>query len=233
MKRKVIDLDTFFNKKKTFEKKVFRQLKRFSTKEEKKAYLDESNIEEKELHITEDDYNEIREKKVSNNEYLQRLNDVITKKYNDFNQYKLDILYDFEIMDQSKYDAIEKEIKTLKKTRDDFIIKQNKKLDEESKIVGGIRLQIKERHDEYAESSKEEQKELYTQIITLKKDIFEILKPKLSMVSIIPNAQMFEDIHNIEYITLVTDYVPIHNNEQRIKESEPEDEVELIAEELE
>ena len=233
MKRKVIDLDTFFNKKKTFEKKVFRQLKRFSTKEEKKAYVDEAHIEEKELHITEDDYNEIREKRVSNNEYVQRLNDVITKKYNELNQYTLDVLYDFEIMDQEKYDALEKEIKTLKKTRDDFIIKQKKKLDEESKIVGGIRLQIKERHAEYAESSKEEQKELYTQIITLKKDIFEILKPKLSMVSIIPNAQMFEDIHNIEYITLVTDYVPIHNNEQRIKGSEPEDDVELTVEELE
>ena len=44
---------------------------------------------------------------------------------------------------------------------------------------------------------------------------------------------MFEDIHNIEYITLVTDYVPIHNNEQRIKGTEPEDDVELTVEELE
>ena len=107
MKRKNIDLDTFFNKKKTFDKKVFRQLKRFNTKEEKKIYLDEANIEEKELHITEDDYNIIRQKRLSNAEYIKRLNDVITIKYNEFNQYKLDILYDFEIMDQSKYDALE------------------------------------------------------------------------------------------------------------------------------
>jgi hypothetical protein len=236
MKRKTIDLDTFFNKKKTFEKKVFRQLKRFSTKEEKKTYLDEANIEKKELHITEDDYNEIREQKVRNSEYIQRLNEVITKKYNEINQYTLDVLYDFEIMDQSKYDALENEIKTLKKTRDEFIIKQKKKLDDEKRIVDSIHLQIKERHDEYAESSKEEQKELYTQIIGLKKNVFEILKPKLSMVPIIPNAQFFEDIHSIEYITLVTDYSPIHNNEQKIKsneEPELENEVELIAEELE
>jgi hypothetical protein len=237
MKRKTIDLDTFFNKKKTFDKKVFRQLKRFNTKEEKKTYLDEANIEQRELHITEDDYNEIREKKTTNNEYIKSLNDVITKKYNEINHYALDVLYDFEIMDQAKYDELEKEIKTLKKTRDDFIIKQKNKLNAENKIVDGIQLQIKERLDEYAESSKEEQKELYTQIITLKKDIFEIVKPNLSMVTIIPNAQLFEDMHKIEYITLVTDYIPIHNNEQTIKNTEPEpdvdDEVELVTEELE
>ena len=233
MKRKNIDLDTFFNKKKTFEKKVFRQLKRFNTKEEKKIYLDEANIEEKELHITEDDYNIIRQKRLSNAEYIKRLNDVITVKYNEFNQYKLDILYDFEIMDQSKYDVLESEIKTLKKTRDDFTIRQKKKLDDENKILDSIKLQIKERLDEFTESSKEEKKELYIQIINLKKDIFEILKPKLSMVTIIPNSQLFEDIRSIEYITLVTDYLPIHNNEQPLKNKESESEVELIPEELE
>ena len=233
MKRKNIDLDTFFNKKKTFEKKVFRQLKRFNTKEEKKIYLDEANIEEKELHITEDDYNIIRQKRLSNAEYIKRLNDVITVKYNEFNQYKLYILYYFEIMDQSKYDVIESEIKTLKKTRDDFTIRQKKKLDDENKILDSIKLQIKERLDEFTESSKEEKKELYIQIINLKKDIFEILKPKLSMVTIIPNSQLFEDIRSIEYITLVTDYLPIHNNEQPLKNKESESEVELIPEELE
>jgi hypothetical protein len=44
-------------------------------------------------------------------------------------------------------------------------------------------------------------------------------------------------MHKIEYITLVTDYIPIHNNEQTIKNTEPEpdvdDEVELVTEELE
>jgi hypothetical protein len=233
MKRKNIDLDTFFNKKKTFEKKVFRQLKRFNTKEEKKTYLDEATIEQNELHITEDDYNVIRQKKTSNTVYVQRLNNVITIKYNEFNQYKLDILYDFELMDQSKYDALELEINTLKKTRDDFIIKQKKKLEDEHKKIEDIKLHIKERMDEYAESSKEEQKEIYTQLINLKKDIFEILKPKLSMVTIIPNSQIFDDIRSVEYITLVTDYLPIHDNEQPLKNKESEAEVELIPEELE
>ena len=100
MKRKIIDLDTFFNKKNTFDKKVFRQLKRFNTREEKKKYLDDATIEQTDLHITEDDYNAIREKKTSSALYIQRLNDGITSKYNEFNQYKLDVLYDFEIMDQ-------------------------------------------------------------------------------------------------------------------------------------
>jgi hypothetical protein len=234
MKRKIIDLDTFFSKKNTFDKKVFRQLKRFNTKEEKQVYLDEINIEQQNLHITEDDYNLIRQKKISNTLYIQKLNDEITSKYNEFNQYKLDVLYDFELMDQPKYDALELEINKLKKFRDDFIIKQKKRLEDENKTIDGIKLQIKERLDEYIESSKEEQKELYTQIITLKKDIFEILKPKLSMVSIIPNALF--DI-NVEYITLVTDYLPVHNNEQpinKVSESASDSEsVEIIAEELE
>jgi hypothetical protein len=235
MKRKIVDLDSFFNKKNTFEKKVFRQLKRFNTKEEKKTYLDDANIEKLELHITEDDYNNIRQKKVSNAVYIQKLNDEITAKYNEFNQYKLDVLYDFELMDQTKYDSLETEIKGLKKTRDDFIIKQKQMIVEETKLIDTIKLQIKERLDEFSESSKEEQIELYTQIINLKKNIFEFLKPKLSMVSIIPNTQIFDDMVNVEFITLVTDYLPIHNNEQKItetKESELE-EVELTPEELE
>ena len=128
MKRKIIDLDSFFNKKNTFDKKVFRQLKRFNTKEEKQKYLDDINIEQRELHITEDDYNLIRQKKINNTEYIKNLNDEITVKYNEFNQYKLDVLYDFELMDQPKYDALELEINKLKKTRDDFIIKQKKKI---------------------------------------------------------------------------------------------------------
>jgi hypothetical protein len=232
MKRKIIDLDTFFSKKNTFDKKVFRQLKRFNTKEEKQTYLDEINIEQRNLHITEDDYNLIRQKKISNAVYIQNLNDEITVKYNEFNQYKLDVLYDFELMDQSKYDAIELEIKSLKKTRDDFIIKQQKRLDDETKKTDSIKLQIKERLDEYTESSKEEQIKLYTQIITLKKDMFEILKPNLSVVSIMPNTQFFDN--NVEYITLVTDYLPVHNNEQKIsKESTSESDVEVIPEELE
>jgi hypothetical protein len=232
MKRKIVDLDTFFNKKNTFEKKVFRQLKRFNTKDEKKTYLDEANIERVELHITEDDYNALRKKKISNTGYIQLLNDEITVKYNEFNQYKLDVLYDFELMDQSKYDALETEIKTLKKTRDDFIIKQKKALTDETNTIDGIKLQIKERVDEFSESSKEEQKELYSQIITLKKDVFEFLKPKLSMVTIIPNTQIFDDMTNVEFITLVTDYLPIHNNEQ-ILNKEVGSEVELTPEELE
>ena len=232
MKRKIIDLDTFFNKKNTFEKKVFRQLKRFTTKEEKKTYLDESNIEKVDLHITEDDYNALRKKKISNAGYIQSLNDEITVKYNEFNQYKLDVLYDFELMDQEKYDALETEIKALKKTRDDFIIKQKRVLADETKKIDGIKLQIKERLDEFSESSKEEQNELYTQIITLKKDVFEFLKPKLSMVTIMPNTQIFDDMANVEFITLVTDYLPIHNNEQ-ILNKEVGSEVELTPEELE
>jgi hypothetical protein len=232
MKRKIVDLDTFFNKKNTFEKKVFRQLKRFNTKEEKKTYLDEANIEKVDLHITDDDYNALRKKKISNAGYIQSLNDEITVKYNEFNQYKLDVLYDFELMDQAKYDALETEINSLKKTRDEFIIKQKKVLEDETKKIDGIKLQIKERVDEFSESSKEEQKELYSQIITLKKDVFEFLKPKLSMVTIMPNTQIFDDMANVEFITLVTDYLPIHNNEQ-ILNKEVGSEVELTPEELE
>lgn len=235
MKRKIIDLDTFFNKKNTFEKNVVRQLTRFNTKEDKQKYLDGANMERTKLHITDDDYNLIREKKTSSALYIQRLNDGITSKYNEFNQYKLDVLYDFEIMDQSKYDALETEIKALKQTRDDFIIKQKRMVTDETTKIDSIKLQIKERVEEFAESSKEEQKELYTQIITLKKDIFEIIKPTLSVVTIRPNTQIFDDMSNVEFVTLVTDYIPIHNNEQNIanKDIEVGSEVELSPEELE
>ena len=71
--------------------------------------------------------------------------------------------------------------------------------------------------------------------ITLKKDMFEIIKPKLSVVTIVPNTQIFDDMANVEFVTLVTDYVPIHNNEQKIasKDIDVGSEVELSPEELE
>ena len=52
------------------------------------------------------------------------------------------------------------------------------------------------------------------------------------MVTIMPNTQIFDDMANVEFITLVTDYVPIHNNEQ-ILNKEVGSEVELTPEELE
>jgi len=227
-------LEAFFKNKQKMEKKHNIGINKIKSQEDKKAYLIKYEEYKTSQNLSDDDYNRLRTRMVRDIEYIELLNDDIKNIYAEFTQYKLDVLYDFETMDKDKFDEYEKKILSLKKKRDAFILKQKSKIKVRADTISIIQKQIQERMIELDQSSKEERLQLYTQITQLKKDIFNILEPSLSMIEIIPNKEIFSSLASVVYSTLNTDYVPIHDNEKSISEMNISAEnVDLKVEEIE
>ena len=125
----------------------------------------------------------------------------ILEKYKEFNTYKLEVLYDFEEMDQVTYDTYEKELLSLKQQKDKVILKNKKDIEEDYKTIQKIKREIKERVNEYPESSREEQKQLYKEIIERKKQIFELKKINMDIIPIYNDTKVLS--------TIITNYNPI------------------------
>lgn len=232
--RKSGTLEAFFKNKQKMEKKHMIGIKKIISQEDKKAYLTKYEEYKTSQNLSDDDYNRLRTKMVRDIDYIALLNDEIKNIYAEFTQYKLDVLYDFETMDKERFDEYESKILSLKKKRDTFILKQKSKIKVRNDTISTIQTQIKERMDELDESSKEERLQLYTQITQLKKDIFNILEPSLSMIEIIPNKEIFSSLGSVIYSTLNTDYIPIHDNEKTISDMNiSPDNVDLKVEEIE
>ena len=134
-------------------------------------------------------------------DYIKMVETKLLEKYKEFNTYKLEVLYDFEDMDQTTYDAYEKEILTLKQQKDKIILKNKKDIDDEYKTIQKIKREIKERLNEYPESSKEEQKQLYKEIIEKKKQIFEMKQLYMDIIPIYNDTKVLS--------TIITNYNPI------------------------
>lgn len=227
-------LEAFFKNKQKMEKKHMIGIKKIISKEDKKEYLTKYEGYKTSQNLSDDDYNRLRTKMVRDIDYIALLNDEIKNVYAEFTQYKLDVLYDFEPMDKEKFDGYESKILALKKKRDTFILKQKSKIKQRNDTISILQKQIQERINELDQSSKEERIQLYTQIAQLKKDIFDILEPSLSMIEIIPNKEIFTSLASVVYSTLNTDYLPIHDNEKSISEMNISSEnVDLKVEEIE
>jgi hypothetical protein len=227
-------LEAFFKNKQKMEKKHTIGINKIKSQEDKKAYLIKYEEYKTSQNLSDDDYNRLRTRMVRDIDYIALLNDEIKNIYAEFTQYKLDVLYDFETMDKEKFDEFESKILSLKKKRDTFILKQKSKIKTRTDTISIIQKQIQERIFELDQSSKEERLQLYTQITQLKKDIFDILEPSLSMMEIIPNKEIFTSLGSITYSSLNTDYLPIHGNEKSISEMNiSQENVDLKVEEIE
>jgi hypothetical protein len=134
-------------------------------------------------------------------DYIKMMETKILEKYKEFNTYKLEVLYDFEEMDQVTYDGYEKEILNLKQQKDKVILKNKKDIEDEYKTIQKIKREIKERVNEYPESSKEEQKQLYREIIEKKKQIFEMKQLNMDIIPIYDDTKVLS--------TIITNYNPI------------------------
>lgn len=134
-------------------------------------------------------------------DFIKMINVKLLEKYKNFNTYKLEVLYDFEEMKQETYDMYEKEIADLKQQKDKIILKNKKELNDENAIIEKLKREIKERYDEYPESSKEEQKQLYIEIIEKKKEIFKIKNKYIDIIPVQDNTHMLS--------TIFIDYNPI------------------------
>ena len=134
-------------------------------------------------------------------DYIKMIENKILEKYKEFNTYKLEVLYDFEEMDQVTYDTYEKELLSLKQQKDKVILKNKKDIEEDYKTIQKIKSEIKERVNEYPESSREEQKQLYKEIIERKKQIFELKKINMDIIPIYNDTKVLS--------TIITNYNPI------------------------
>jgi hypothetical protein len=232
--RRTDTLEAFFKNKQKMEKKHITNITKIISKEDKTNFLLKHEEYKTSQHLSDDDYNRLRTKMVRDIDYISLLNEDIKNVYAEFTQYKLDVLYDFEPMDKDKYDEYENKIGSLKKKRDNYILKQKSKLKARQDTISIVQKQIQERMYELEEASKEERLQLYTQITQLKKNIFDILEPSLSMLEIIPNKEIFSSLGSITYATLNTDYSPIHGNEKSISEMNiSQENVNLKVEEIE
>jgi len=197
MKSRNEKVNDLLKQKQKFESKFKRSIK--TIKPEQK------NEELKKFRDTIDDYSSKYELLKGNFmrdiDYIKMMETKILEKYKEFNTYKLEVLYDFEEIDQVTYDAYEKEILNLKQQKDKVILKNKKDIDDEYKTIQKIKREIKERVNEYPESSKEEQKQLYREIIEKKKQIFEMKQLNMDIIPIYDDTKVLS--------TIITNYNPI------------------------
>jgi hypothetical protein len=154
-------------------------------------------------------------------DYLELLNEDIKRSYLEFNQYKYNVLYDLIDLDEARYDELEAELAELKINRDKYISNKSEKQTAEISFNDEIDLNMKQLKDSFDAAEKEDKKQIYNDIILLRKSRFDKLEPYLSMLRI------------GAYNTLVTDYVPIRGNEKKIARFRVGAEEEVHPEELE
>ena len=199
IKEKVEDL---FRKKQAYETSIKKKIKSMNQEDRKKA-LDDFNST---IGAFMDNYRIIKGNYMRDLDYLNELDNNILLKYKEFNTYKLNVLYDLEMMNQEMYDSFDKDIAELKFHREKIIIKNKKSIIEQNDKIDKINKEISERFIDMVDSNKEEKKVYYSEIIERKKLIFDITKPYIDNVPIL-------DDDNILLSTLIYDYNPIHKYE--------------------
>jgi hypothetical protein len=199
------ELSHFFSNKKEQDIKLKRSLadKSFEDKKEIIAqYRETTKLDQGMYSIDEHQFE--RKQCIRDIHYLEVLKQDILDKYLEFNKYKYDALYGLIEVDEARFDQFEAEIAQLKQTRDKYISSKAEKLDELKSFNDETDFNIRQQVDAFNDAEKEDKKEIYRNIILLKKARFDKIEPLLSMLS----------IDNMN--TLVTDYVPIKGNQKRI-----------------
>ena len=199
------ELSHFFSNKKEQDIKLKRSLADKSFEEKKEIiaqYRETTKLDQGVYSIDEHQFE--RKQCIRDIHYLEILKQEIRDKYLEFNKYKYDALYDLIEVNEAKFDQFEAEIAQLKENRDKYISNKAEKLDELKSFNDEYEFNIRQQIDAFNDAEKEDKKEIYKNIILLKKARFEKIEPHLSMLNI-------EKQH-----TLVTDYVPIKGNQKRI-----------------
>jgi hypothetical protein len=123
MKTRTEKVANIFRKKNTFELAFKKKLKSIKPDQLTQELLNYNATKEEFLAK----YSLIKGNYMRDIDYLKELDNTILLKTKEFNNYKLEVLYDFEEMNQQIYDTYEKEINELKQKRDRHIIQNKKK----------------------------------------------------------------------------------------------------------
>lgn len=199
------ELSHFFSNKKEQDIKLKKSLADKSFEEKKEIiaqYRETAKLDQGVYSIDEHQFE--RKQCMRDIHYLEIVKQDIRNKYLEFNKYKYDALYDLIEVDEARFDQYEAEIAQLKKNRDNYISNKAEKKDQLKSFNDENEFNIRQQVDAFNAAEKEDKKEIYRNIILLKKARFEKIEPHLSMLTI-------DKLH-----TLVTDYVPIKGNQKRI-----------------
>jgi hypothetical protein len=205
MKTRTEKVANIFRKKNTFELAFKKKLKSIKPDQLTQELLNYNATKEEFLAK----YSLIKGNYMRDIDYLKELDNTILLKTKEFNNYKLEVLYDFEEMNQQIYDTYEKEINELKQKRDRHIIQNKKKIMERNEKINQIKNEIKLVVDQMnAAETLEEKKVFYSELIHYKKEIFEITQKYLEIIPVISD--------NYTFSTLIIDYNPIKENEKNL-----------------
>jgi dGTP triphosphohydrolase len=201
MKKRIEKVETLFRKKQAYEISIKKKIKTMKQEDRAQALTD-YNVVRDDFMIN---YKIIKGTYKSELNYLNDLEETILSKYKEFNAYKLNVLYDLDVMNQELYDTFEKDIQDLKTQKEKIIIKHKKTILDKNDKIDKINREISERFVDMADSNKEEKKIYYSEIIERKKLIFDIYKENIDIIPVYNDSQIQS--------TIITDYNPIHKYE--------------------
>ena len=201
MKKRIEKVETLFRKKQAYEISIKKKIKTMKQEDRAQALTDYNGVRD-DFMIN---YKIIKGNYKSELNYLNDLEETILSKYKEFNAYKLNVLYDLDVMNQELYDTFEKDIQDLKTQKEKIIIKHKKTILDKNDKIDKINREISERFIDMADSNKEEKKIYYSEIIERKKLIFDIHKENIDIIPVYNDSQLQS--------TIITDYNPIHKYE--------------------
>ena len=201
MKKRIEKVETLFRKKQAYEISIKKKIKTMKQEDRAQALTDYNGVRD-DFMIN---YKIIKGNYKSELNYLNNLEETILSKYKEFNAYKLNVLYDLDVMNQELYDTFEKDIQDLKTQKEKIIIKHKKTILDKNDKIDKINREISERFVDMADSNKEEKKIYYSEIIERKKLIFDIHKENIDIIPVYNDSQIQS--------TIITDYNPIHKYE--------------------
>jgi hypothetical protein len=201
MKKRIEKVEILFRKKQAYEISIKKKIKTMKQEDRTQALTDYNGVRD-DFMIN---YKIIKGNYKSELNYLNDLEETILSKYKEFNAYKLNVLYDLDVMNQEVYDTFEKDIQDLKSQKEKIIIKHKKTILDKNDKIDKINREISERIIDMADSNKEEKKIYYSEIIERKKLIFDIHKENIDIIPVYNDSQ-FQS-------TIITDYNPIHKYE--------------------
>jgi len=207
MKAYKSDLSHFFSVKKEEEAQLKKTLLKKSF-EEKKAIIEDyraSVVLDQGTYVV-GEHQFKRQEFIRDIHYLEQLKDELAKKHAIFNRYKYEVLYELKEMNEADYDRMATQINELKEKRDEYISKKAAKQDEMKAIAERFIVANKKLLNSYNDPNTEleQRKVIYSDIISNRIGIFELIKPNLTMVRV--------DKLN----TIVQDYVPIRGHQRNI-----------------
>ena len=232
------DLKEFYLKKSVIDEKMKHKLKKAKSLDKKREVIEKSKQEREEDKVDDDELNLLRKPFIRMTDYLKQIDDEIKLKYEQYNEFKLNVLYehvniynynananDYSHLPENqlkdaqlrefddKIKSFEEDIETLKEFKSQHILSINKKKEKIDTQIKDLKKKILERQQEYNETEDiEGKKRIYIELVEHKKNLFKIFRKNISIVNI--ESKTNDSVN--KYFTIVIDYTPIKNNQTKL-----------------